>query len=373
MNKPIFSLLTHLKKLLVPPGDGVFTVQTAANIKLELVKKLYGDDCSQEQKLLRWEKTLEKIVDQNHFLIGICSDNGGGILRGANWGPLFIRQELLKGKLYKEFLDLGDVKVVPHLLHDKYLNIETIEKVALALYHEKSDYPVSPLSITERVLAELYQYKPQAKVFALGGDHSVSYSLVKSYLEKSRLQNKKVALIHFDAHTDLLDTRLGIDLCFGSWTSHILPYLPDPSHCLQIGIRSSAKSKDHWEKTKGVKQIWADEIKLNGLNVISSQILKFLSTLNLDEIYISFDIDALDSSQASATGTPESGGLELHEALYFIDELCKNYTLGSSDLVEVAPFISHQEKISLEPEATLQASQLIAERLMHHLKNPVRV
>ena len=64
-----------------------------------------------------------------------------------------------------------------------------------------------------------------------------------------------MAIIHFDAHTDLLTERLGIDLCFGSWCTHILEDLNSPSHLVQLGIRSSGKTKSHWENTFGVKQV----------------------------------------------------------------------------------------------------------------------
>ena len=51
---------------------------------------------------------------------------------------------------------------------------------------------------------------------------SVSYPLTKAYLTAKKKQGKRAAIIHFDAHTDLLVERLGIDLCFGSWCTHIL-------------------------------------------------------------------------------------------------------------------------------------------------------
>ena len=74
----------------------------------------------------------------------------------------------------------------------------------------------------------------------------LSYPLTKAYLKAKREQGKRTAIIHFDAHTDLLVERLGIDLCFGSWCTHILEFLPAPHHLIQFGIRSSGKPKSHW-------------------------------------------------------------------------------------------------------------------------------
>lgn len=146
--------------------------------------------------------------------------------------------------------DLGGIRVIPHLLSDKYLNEATLANCRKALYHDdQSNYCVSPLSITEDVLHDFYAQFPDKGIFGLGGVHSVSYPLTKAYLQAKKKQGKRTAIIHFDAHTDLLIERLGIDLCFGSWCTHILDDLPVPEHLIQVGIRSTGKSKQHWEIT----------------------------------------------------------------------------------------------------------------------------
>jgi len=334
------TLQNKLEQLLCPPGNGVYTVHTAKENKDKLHLKLFGTTENIEDK---WKSSLKEI-NEDVLLLGVCSDTGGGILRGANWGPLFLRETLLDLPHKLKFKDIGDVRVVPHLLHDKYLNDETITNVRRALYNdEDSKLPVSSLSITEEVCDAIYKELPDKKIFGIGGDHSCSYPLVKSYLKAKKDKGIKTALIHFDAHTDLLVERLGIDICFGSWTTHVLKYLPDPSQCYQIGIRATGKSKEHWESTFGVKQFWAKYVKEVGPAKIAEQIIVKLKEQKIDELYITFDIDALDAQYASSTGTPEPGGLAPHECTTIIEMLASEFKVTGADIMEIAPFIGNRE------------------------------
>jgi len=357
-------LKNKLEHLLCPPGNGVYTVHTAKENKERLHKSLFGTTDNVED---HWKKSLDHLSSDDVLLLGVCSDTGGGILRGANWGPLFLRETLLNLPDKLKYLDIGDVRVVPHLLHDKYLNEETLKNVKRALYqNEDSPYPVSALSITEDVCDSIYKSFPDKKIFGIGGDHSCSYPLVKSYLKAKKGKGVKTALIHFDAHTDLLVERLGIDICFGSWTTHILKYLPDPSLCFQIGIRASGKPKEHWEKTFGIKQFWSQYVKEVGPAKIAEQILKGLKEQGVKELYVSFDIDALDLKYASSTGTPETGGLSPHECTTIIEMLQKEFPITGADIMEIAPFI-HTGDDSMGRSNTLMSAGSITTHLINSL------
>lgn len=365
--------LKHVRPMLCPPGNGVYTVNTAKERKAALHTQIYKEE-GPEQVEKAWNNSLDEFLKNSPIapvgLLGICSDCGGGIQRGANWGPLFIRQKLYEShSWYKEkgFIDLGDIRVIPHLLHDKYLNEETLKNCRRALYgNEGSSLPVSPLSMTEKTCDHYYQNFPKGKLLCFGGDHSVSYPTVKSFLRHKKREGIKVGLIHFDAHTDLLVERLGIDLCFGSWVTHILNDLPSPDSCYQLGIRSSGKERNHWEKTFGVKQFWNDEFNEKGPLAMAEIVLKDLKAKGIQELYISFDIDALDETEVSATGTPEPGGLKLSDCVVFIQKLIAEIPLTGADLMEVAPFLNmpmqdtNSRKVNPEPESTLLAAETIA-------------
>jgi len=331
------AFLNKISQCLCPPGNGVFTVNTAKERKEALHFSLYGKT---EQIENHWQESLQQLPQsEKAVMLGVASDCGGGILRGANWGPLFLRSTLLKDYPQLSNFDLGDVRVIPHLLHDKYLNDATLSNCRKALYQDpQSKLPVSPLSITEDVLHDFYAEFPEKGIFAIGGDHSISYPLTKAYLQAKKAQGKRAAIIHFDAHTDLLVERLGIDLCFGSWCTHILDDLHENHHLIQVGIRSSGKPKSHWEGTFGVKQHWAHEIKEQGIDAIIENIKAQLANENIDELYVSFDIDALDSEFAAATGTPEPDGMTPDDALAVLKALSDIYPITGADMMEIAPF-----------------------------------
>lgn len=360
-------MIKKLLPLLCPPGNGVFTVNTAKERREGLHQLLY-ETKEEKQVYNAWKKSLSKIKDNKEtpLLFGIASDCGGGIQRGANWGPLFLREtlyELSPKSMQEKILDLGDVRVIPHLLHDKYLNKKTIKSCRRALYgDENSELPVSPLSMAEYVLQQVYKDRPNSKILTLGGDHSTSYPAVKTYLKAAKKRKKTPAILHFDAHTDLLTERLGIDLCFGSWCTHILNELPSPDHLIQIGIRSSGKERGHWESKFGVKQIWNTEFFQKGPQKIAEEIIKNLKDNGVDELYVSFDIDALNETEASATGTPEPDGLMVHDCLLLLRSVSKEVPIKGADLMEVAPFINmptQNAKINPEPASTLLCSEAL--------------
>jgi agmatinase len=360
----------RLGQYLCPPGNGVHTVHTFKEQKNRLHSMLYPhpqnlNDAHHVQRC--WKNSLQLLPDNPWpVLLGICSDNGGGILRGANWGPLAIREFFYSNSSADpkdlKIFDLGDVRVIPQLLLDEYLAPSLISSCRRSLYgDELASLPVSPLSIAYEVATHFHALFPHKSLLGLGGDHSVSYPLVLAYLQAKKNQGKKVALIHFDAHTDLLAERLGIGICFGSWTYHILPELLTPAHLVQIGIRSSGKDQKHWESQLGVKQYWAKEVKERGASAVTEKILNHLREREVEEIYVTFDIDALDSQYAFATGTPEPEGLSPHEVILILQELCQEFPLTGADLVEVAPFTSAgpHPRLSPEPETTLTSAHYI--------------
>lgn len=355
--------MKNLTQLLTLPGSGVFTVHTGQEKKAALLKGYYGTT-SADKARVKWEKFLTNIAPDVPLILGVPSDNGGGIQRGANWGPLAIRMEMLNEK--KSFQDLGDVRVIPHLLHDKYLNDETMRLCRKALYGKNNKLPVSPLSIAEAALKEIYKSLPDARILGLGGDHSVSFPLVKAWLE-SRKNKKKAALLHFDAHTDLLERRMGIDLCFGTWTFQILKSLASPDHIVQVGIRSSGKNKKHWKNQLGVEQYWADEVKKWGSQKVHQKLKAYFQKLGVEELYISFDIDALDMKYAAATGTPEKGGLLPTDCAALITMLSKDFKITGADLMEVAPYVLPEGVSKTDHQSSLTVAGDMAKILLRSL------
>lgn len=323
-----------LKELLCPAGDGVFAVTSKNSIKHDLQKKIYSVQPEKVKEI--WMEKLSS-PPNNTCLLGIASDVGGGILRGTNWGPLYLRKKLYD--IHQDIYDLGDIRVIPQLLLDDYLKNSIIKKCREALYLDQEiQYPVSPLSITKLVVEMLYRYNKSLKILSLGGDHSISYPLVLNYLETKQLNNDNIGVVHFDAHTDLLESRLGLPVTFGSWVYHVLPKIKNKARFVQIGIRATNHPKEYWENKYGIKQFWAQEII--DRKIQNQHIIEYLKRVGIKQLYISFDIDAIDEKYAGATGTAESKGLLPDMTYELLQELISNFDVTGADLVEVAPFIS---------------------------------
>lgn len=144
-----------------------------------------------------------------------------------------------------------------------------------------------------------------------------------------------------------------------------MPLLPEPELLIQIGIRSTGRTRDYWQQTLGVRQYWSHEIHEQSAELVAKDICEHLQRKKVDELYITFDIDALDASVANATGTPEKDGLSVSQAQILIDSLAKHFPITGADLMEVAPFIHFPEYPNGD---TAHAAGEIMQKLLFCLK-----
>lgn len=166
------------------------------------------------------------------------------------------------------------------------------------------------------------------KMLSFGGDHFVSYPLLKAHAEAYG----PIALLQFDAHSDTWDS-------FGPLDHGTMFYeavkdgLIDVQHSAQIGLRT------HNERDVGMAVITSPEVHKLGVDEVAKQITDRIGDR---PCYVSFDIDVLDPAFAPGTGTPVSGGLASWQALELIRSL-EGLDLIGMDLVEVSPPFDHAE------------------------------
>jgi len=340
----------ELVTLLRPAGGGLFLVSTGRAEQVELQKTIYGASSEQEVGQ-KWRAALAKVAAAKVVILGVPSDVGAGFLRGANMGPQAIRQALLRqGPLAGAdpainalsapgVVDIGDVFVVPQLLHDDMLSLAQKQASSRALYpHVEPDIaatlPVSPLSILERALDLLFALNPKVVPIVLGGDHSCAWP-VSASLARAR-GPAGWGIVQMDAHTDLLEERLGVRYCFATWSFHASRLLERPDHMVQVGIRATRHPRSHWESKVGVRQFWADECNENPERAIEG-IAAHLRARGIESLYFSNDIDGTDERFADATGTPEPNGLQPDFVVALIRRLGTQFRLCAGDVMEVAP------------------------------------
>jgi agmatinase len=341
MNPPTPDFVADLARFLRPAGGGLYTVSTGKAEQIALQRKLYGAT-SDDEVQARWRAALAAVPTARVAILGIPSDCGAGLMRGAAYGPLGVREALLRvcpafGDIAARegIVDVGDVFVIPHLLHDDMLSEGQRAACAAALYGAGAapGLPVSPLSIAERVVDRLLSLNPELRVFVIGGDHSVAWPVVAALARHAR---EPWAIVHPDAHTDLLPERLGVRYCFATWAYHANELLGRGGRLVQVGVRASGRGKAHWEETLGVRQFWADEVRARGTGVID-EILEHLRAVGVRRVYLSNDIDATDAAAAPATGAPARDGLSVPFVRALIRRVGAAFPLLGADLVEVAP------------------------------------
>jgi guanidinopropionase len=249
-------------------------------------------------------------------LVGIPFDGGVTHRPGARHGPREIRNMSTMMRSYHHvtrfnpfdacrIADVGDVR-----FENIYHLDEAIEDIE-RFYRRLVEAGVTPL--------------------AAGGDHSVTYPILKVLGEKEPL-----GLVHIDAHTDTWGPFMG------SKFHHGAPFrlaadggYIDPKRTIQIGIRGAQNTKEGWDYSleSGMRVVFIEEFEELGVSGVIEEARKIVGD---GATYVSFDVDGLDPVYAPGTGTPEVGGITTREAQRLLGGL-RGLNLIGGDVVEVAP------------------------------------
>ncbi|HEY7724159.1 MAG TPA: arginase family protein [Anaeromyxobacteraceae bacterium] len=338
--------LAELELLLRPAGGGLYVVSTGRAEQLAVQRLIYG--ASGENEVAdRWREALAAARGGRLLLLGVPSDVGAGFRRGASEGPQAIRARLAgddpgfwRRAADRGVVDVGDVLVVPQLLEDEMLSEGQKAATRRALYPglpeaEVARLPVAPLSIAGRALELLLAAAPGAVPVILGGDHSVAWPAV----ERLAALRPGLAVLHVDAHTDLLPERLGVRHCFSTWAFHANELLGRGGRLVQVGLRASRHDRAHWESSLGVRQIWAEEVRRDPERALDAAV-EALRAAGARSVYLSNDVDGTDAAFADATGTPEPDGLHPDFVCALLRRAARELPVAGADLVEVAPALA---------------------------------
>lgn len=184
----------------------------------------------------------------------------------------------------------------------------------------------NPMTIHDAIVDHArHILKSGARMLTFGGDHYVTYPLLKAHVEKF---GKPLSLIHFDAHCDTWADDTPDSLNHGTmFYKAVKDGLIDPKRSVQIGIRT-------WnDDFMGINILDAQWVHANGPQAVIKEVNRIVGD---HPAYFTFDIDCLDPAFAPGTGTPVSGGLSSAQAL----EIVRGFTeldLVGMDVVEVAP------------------------------------
>tara|TARA_B100001057_G_scaffold250278_1_gene250513 strand:+ start:1648 stop:2592 length:945 start_codon:yes stop_codon:yes gene_type:complete len=211
-------------------------------------------------------------------------------------------------------------------LYDEELNCEPFKKIGIkTLKFFKIDKNIKKAlkkitDINKELLAK--------KLFpmTLGGEHSITAGCIVPFVKKY----KKICILHFDAHADLRENYNGEKFSHASAMRRCLDY--KNVSIISFGIRNiSQEEVPFLKKNKSrINIFWAkDKAKWD--------LKKFKRLIKNKTVYLTFDVDGLDSSIMPATGTPEPGGLLWDEVLNIIKIATKNSNVVGADVNELAP------------------------------------
>lgn len=292
----------------------------------------HGDQAfRRKEKLGRWHEMtyggVQSFLRRNYtrdlsgvdvVVSGVPFDNAVTFRPGCRLGPQAIRAASVQLAELKAFpfgfdpfetlavVDWGDVHLDPH--HPETIR-PTIESHADAILESG------------------------ARMLTLGGDHSVSYPLIRAHAKR----HGPVALIQFDAHCDTWEDD-GVAMDHGTMFARAAAEgIVDVEKSVQVGLRSFNDS-DH-----GFEILTAPWVHRFGMDAVLEVVHERVGDA---PAYISFDVDGLDPAFAPGTGTPVPGGLASWQALEFIRGL-KGLNLIGMDVVEVSPPFDHAEITAL--------------------------
>ena len=211
-------------------------------------------------------------------------------------------------------------------LYDEELNCEPFKKIGIKT--------LKPFKIDKNInkalekISKINENILNQNIFplTLGGEHSITPGCIAPFVKKY----KNLCILHFDAHADLRESYNGEKY---SHASAIRRCLDNKNVSLiSFGIRNISKSEIPFlKKNKSrVNIFWAkDKPRWN--------LKSFKKLIKNKTVYLTFDVDGLDSSIMPATGTPEPGGLLWDETLEIIKIAMKNSKVVGADINELAP------------------------------------
>ncbi len=239
----------------------------------------------------------------NIVLAGVPYDGTSSFRPGSRFGPEAAREASYAIESYSPYQnrDLRDIKIcdigdLPLSFGDKKLNFNIIESFADKIIHKRK------------------------KLISIGGEHLISYPIIKSFKKKY----KNLCVVHIDAHSDLIDSYRGEKFSHATVMRRVAEIVGF-KNLYQLGIRSL-------NKTDMLLPFRDTNMHLFNLNKAEEYAEKIRGL----PVYVSLDLDVLDPSVLPGTGTPEPGGVTYKELLRCILSL-KELNIVGGDVVELSP------------------------------------
>jgi arginase len=277
---------------------------------------------------------------QSHIaIIGAPMDLGAG-RRGVDMGPSALRLANLNEKLASlgyEVEDLGNVRV---------------DQPETAPVGDETARYLSQIAHTcERLMEMVEHAADQSKVpLVLGGDHSIAIGTIAGMSSHYRKSGGKLGLIWIDAHADMNTPDsspsgnihgMPLACSIGSGPRELTDlggFAPkiDASNVAIVGLRSVDETERQHVRAAGIRAYTMRDLDERGLRSVILEAIECVSEGTVG-FHLSFDMDAVDPSEAPGVGTPVRGGMTYREAHLTMEIIGDSGRMTSMEIVEVNP------------------------------------
>jgi agmatinase len=220
--------------------------------------------------------------------------------------------------------DKGPAAIIEASRYLEFYDIETDSEVfKKGIFTAKPVQSSSPSVLIKKTDSAVSRYlKDNKLVVALGGEHSVSIGIIKSYAR----HYGNLSVLHLDAHADSRDAYEGSRYNHACVIARAREYV---SNVVSVGIRSMDVSERSGVDRR--KMFFAHEIHDS-----DKWINKAVGQLS-DTVYVTIDVDVFDPGVMPSTGTPEPGGLGWYQVLKLLSSVAKSKRIVGCDVVELCP------------------------------------
>ncbi len=258
---------------------------------------------------------LETIWTADVGILGIPFDLALGFRPGARFAPRVLREASLRYALPKEgFYDLHS-----NAMHLAGLEITDAGDVNLP--------SLEPELARTRIFeaASVLRSRVKLPIF-LGGDHSVTYPILKAFGDIPELH-----IVQFDAHLDFTDSRNDTHFSNSSPFRRAAEDMPNLKHITALGLRGLRFDQEAVQAAKARGHTLIPMSEMTNLERVISKLP------NGKNVYVSFDVDVLEPSLIPATSSPEPEGMGFGMAVNLLEAVAARNTVLGFDLVEFSP------------------------------------
>lgn len=237
------------------------------------------------------------------IILPIPFDKTSTWLKGADKGPAAIIEA-------SAYLELYDIETDSEVFKKGIFTAKPIRSASTSVLIKKTDSAVSSY------------LKDNKLVVTLGGEHSVSIGVIKSYAK----HYKDLSILHLDAHADSRDSYQGTRYNHACVIARVREFT---RNIVSVGIRSMDVSE-----RSGVdnKRIFLAH-KIHDSDKWINNTVRLLT----DSVYITIDLDVFDPGIMPSTGTPEPGGLGWYQVMKLLYSVSKSKRIVGFDVVELCP------------------------------------